>query len=88
LKTATVTIQGLVTDIRFRQLPDGWDVARCAREINPQIPIVYISGDGAPDWASKGVPDSIMLEKPFARAQLVMAISQLLNDRQIVMPAT
>jgi hypothetical protein len=29
-----------------------------------------------------------MLEKPFARAQLVMAISQLLNDRQIVMPAT
>ena len=88
LKTATITIQGLVTDIRFRELPDGWDVARCAREINPQIPVVYISGDGAPDWASKGVPNSIMLEKPFAMAQLVMAISQLLNDRQIVMPAT
>ncbi len=29
----------------------------------------------------KGVPNSIMLEKPFAMAQLVTAMAQLLNDR-------
>jgi len=35
--------------------------------------------NGAVDWPSKGVPNSIMLEKPFAPAQLVTAIANLLN---------
>jgi DNA-binding NtrC family response regulator len=78
-------IQGVITDIRFPQRPDGWEVARIARKIVPDMPVVYVSGDSAPDWASEGVPNSIMLEKPFAMAQLVTAISQLLNDRP---PAT
>ncbi|MBP2238811.1 DNA-binding NtrC family response regulator [Sinorhizobium kostiense] len=81
LNAGDASIQGIVTDIRFREPPDGWNVARVAREIDPEIPVVYVSGDSAPDWASKGVPNSIMLEKPFAMAQLVTAISQLLNGR-------
>jgi hypothetical protein len=36
-----------------------------------------MSGKDVDDWASKGVPNSIMLAKPFAPAQLVTAISQL-----------
>jgi two-component system, cell cycle response regulator CpdR len=81
LNGAKTSIQGVVTDVRFPEPPDGWEVARVAREIDPGIPIVYVSGDSAPDWPSKGVPNSIMLGKPFAIAQLVTAISQLLNDR-------
>lgn len=42
--------------------------------------VVYMSGDSAEDWSSKGVPNSIMLSKPFAPAQLVTAISNLLNS--------
>jgi hypothetical protein len=38
-----------------------------------------MSGQHAEDWSSKGVPNSIMLTKPFAPAQLVTAVSQLLN---------
>ena len=38
-----------------------------------------MSGAHAADWASKGVPNSIMLEKPFAPAQLVTAVATLLN---------
>jgi hypothetical protein len=38
-----------------------------------------MSGDSAGDWAANGVPNSIMLNKPFAPAQLVTAVSQLLN---------
>ncbi len=82
LNAAESIFQGVVTDIRFREPPDGWDVARVAREIDPEIPVVYVSGHGTPDWASKGVPNSIMLEKPFAMAQLVAAMSQMLNDRR------
>jgi DNA-binding response OmpR family regulator len=72
--------RALVTDINLgRDKIDGWDVARHAREIDPKFPVIYMSGKDADDWASKGVPNSIMLAKPFAPAQLVTAVSQLLN---------
>jgi CheY-like chemotaxis protein len=72
--------RALVTDVDLgRDKLSGWEVARHAREINPDFPIVYMSGGSAEDWASKGVPHSIMLAKPFAPAQLVTAVSQLLN---------
>jgi DNA-binding response OmpR family regulator len=72
--------RALVTDINLGpDKIDGRDVARHAREIDPNFPVVYMSGKDADDWASKGVPNSIMLAKPFAPAQLVTAVSQLLN---------
>ena len=72
--------RALVTDINLaRGKINGWDVARHAREIDPNFPVVYMSGRDADDWASKGVPNSIMLAKPFAPAQLVTAVSQLIN---------
>lgn len=82
LSDPAASIQGIITDIRFGEPPDGWDVARVACEIDSEMPIVYVSGDSAPDWASNGVPNSLMLAKPFAMAQLVTAISQLLNARR------
>jgi len=70
----------LVTDIDLRPGKlDGWRVARHAREIDPNFPVVYMTGAEADDWASRGVPNSIMLAKPFAPAQLITAVSQLLN---------
>ena len=72
--------RAIVTDINLgRDKLDGWELARHAREIDPAIPVVYTSGDSAEDWASKGVPNSIMLTKPFAPAQLVTAVAQLMN---------
>lgn len=72
--------QALVTDISLRGRMDGWAVAQHAREIDPEFPIIYISGASAGDWPSKGVPNSIMLQKPFAPAQLLTAVSQLINS--------
>ena len=77
--------QALVTDVRLKGRLNGWEVAAQIRETNPALPVVYMSGAHADEWASKGVPNSIMLAKPFAPAQLVTAISQLLNS---VPPAT
>jgi CheY-like chemotaxis protein len=71
--------RALVTDINLLGKLDGWDVAQRARQIDPGFPIVYMSGAQAEDWASKGVPNSIMLAKPFAPAQRVTALAQLLN---------
>ena len=72
--------RALVTDINLLGKLDGWEVSRRAREMNAECPIVYVSGDSGAEWPSKGVPNSIMLTKPFAPAQLVTAVSQLLNS--------
>jgi len=72
--------RALVTDINLHGKMDGWEVAQHAREIDPGFPVVYMSGAAAADWASKGVPNSIILPKPFAPAQLLTAVSNLLNS--------
>lgn len=72
--------RALVTDINLQGKMDGWEVAQHAREIDPEFPVVYMSGVAAADWASKGVPNSIMLSRPFAPAQLLTAVSNLLNS--------
>jgi DNA-binding NtrC family response regulator len=79
LKGKTMDYRALVTDINLKGRMSGWEVARQARTIDPTFPIVYITGAAANDWASHGVPNSLLLEKPFAAAQLVTAVSQLLN---------
>ena len=71
--------RALVTDINLVGRMDGWEIAKRAREIEPEFPVIYMTGAAADDWASKGVPNSILLTKPFAPAQLVTAVSQLLN---------
>ena len=80
LKGMTSAYRVIVTDIRLRGKLDGWEVAKQAREIDPDFPIVYMSGVSAAEWPSRGVPNSIMLRKPFAPAQLVTAVANLLND--------
>jgi CheY-like chemotaxis protein len=71
--------KAVATDIHLRGDLNGWDVARRIREMGPSFPIVYMTGTEVGQWASQGVPNTILLEKPFAPAQLVTAISNLLN---------
>ena len=72
-------LSGLITDIRLGIGKNGWDVARHARELNPSMPVVYMTGDSADEWASLGVPNSSLVHKPFADVQIITAISNLLN---------
>lgn len=71
--------RALVLDIQLRGRMDGWETARAARRIKPGFPVVYMTGAAADEWILMGVPNSILLQKPFAPAQLVTAVSQLLN---------
>jgi CheY-like chemotaxis protein len=79
LKGRQTKYRALVIDINLAGRIDGWEVARAAREIDPAFPVVYMTGAAADQWAIQGVPNSILLAKPFAPAQLVTAISQMLN---------
>ena len=70
--------RALVIDIKLgKDRIKGWDVARRARAMNAVLPVVYITGANADEWPVQGVPNSIVLTKPFAPAQLVTAVSQL-----------
>ena len=71
--------RALVTDVSLKGRISGWEVARQVREIDPGCPVIYMTGAAADEWASQGVPNSILLQKPFAPAQLVTAVSNLLN---------
>ncbi|WP_346659534.1 response regulator [Bradyrhizobium sp. 183] len=80
LLSMTPLPRALVTDINLgRARMDGWELARLARPNDPGCVILYVSGDSAHRWAANGVPQSILLAKPFAPAQLVEAISGLLT---------
>jgi DNA-binding response OmpR family regulator len=79
LQSGVARCRALVTDINLKDGMSGWEIARRVREIDPSFPVVYMTGAAADQWASQGVPNSILLEKPFAPAQLVTAVSQLLN---------
>jgi DNA-binding response OmpR family regulator len=75
--------RAVVSDINLAGKLDGWEVARVAREGDPAMPVVYVTGTQGEDWACKGVPNSVLLAKPFAPAQLVTAISNLLNTASL-----
>ena len=89
LRADAPRFRAVITDIRLGAGPDGWTVGHTAREISATMPIVYISGDNAVNWAANGVSESVMLPKPFAPAQLVTAVSALIGrtERDLARPS-
>ena len=71
--------RALITDVNLGGALTGWDVARTAREQFPTLPVIYVTGDSAHEWAAHGVPNSILVSKPFVAAQIIHAVATLLN---------
>ena len=81
LKSDSSDYRALVVDIRLLGRIDGWEVARAARRVDPNVPVVYITGAEVDRWEAQGVPRSVLLRKPFASAELVTVIQRLLAER-------
>jgi CheY-like chemotaxis protein len=79
-------LRGLVTDIRMGDGPNGWEVAHHAREKFPPLAVVYVTGDSIAEWSANGVPQSTVLQKPFADAELVTALANMLVVQQSTPP--
>ncbi|WP_027155598.1 response regulator [Mesorhizobium sp. WSM2561] len=73
-------LKALVTDVSLGTGPTGWDVARHVRTAVPTMPVIYMSGHGSDDWAAHGVPNSIMISKPFVMTQIITGLATLLNE--------
>ena len=74
---------GLVTDVNLGAELDGWRVAQRARELKPNIPIVYTTGFASRDWTARGVPNSIVVQKPFSVDEIIAAVWSLLNGVEV-----
>jgi len=71
---------GLITDIRLPGPLDGWDIAREARARWPDIPVVYVTGEGEEDWPEKGVPGSLILQKPYSAGKLIAVVGRVIHE--------
>jgi len=69
----------LITDINLGAGPDGWEVARRARELNQTLSVIYVTGAAAHEWGARGVPNSTILTKPCTPSQMVAAISSSID---------
>ena len=76
----------VVVDVNLGVGTTGFDVARRARQITPQIRVVYMSGEAnARSWMTFGVPSSDYVSKPFPLERLAGLLCHDLDRSQ---PAT
>ena len=66
LLAAEPAFDAVVVDVNLGVGTTGFDVARRARQVTPDIRVVYISGEAnARSWMTFGVPYSDYVSKPF-----------------------
>jgi DNA-binding response OmpR family regulator len=80
-------LSALITDVQLGKGPNGWAVAVEARTRIPLVPVVYMTGDSAADWTAFGVPKSVLVQKPFVGAQVLAAVTTLMNSDNSDTPA-
>jgi CheY-like chemotaxis protein len=68
----------LIADINLGPGTTGFDVARRARELHPDLKVVYISGHAA-HLQKQGVEGSLMFPKPFYPDELADQILALME---------
>jgi DNA-binding response OmpR family regulator len=79
LEDDELKLAGLITDIRLGTGLTGWDIARQARERRPDLPVIYITGFSEESWTARGVPNSVLVPKPFTPASILTAVRGLLQ---------
>jgi DNA-binding response OmpR family regulator len=72
----------MVTDVNLGEGVTGFDLGRFARQRQPDIRIVYMSGEAnAQHWMAFGVPGSDYISKPFTLDKLRALMLQGLTGR-------
>ncbi len=77
----------LLTDINLGEGPDGFDLAREARALNPDLPVVYMSALCAGRFAAEGVASARFVGKPFTARDMLIALTQVLAEQPILASA-
>ena len=67
----------VVTDINLGERLTGFDVARRARELNPAVKVVYVTG--MPENIRSAEEEALMFPKPFSPHELAAQVQILLR---------
>ena len=70
-----IALVAMVTDIRMPGTFNGWTLGRRARELRPELPVIYLSGyseDGL-----QPVPGGVFVPKPYRLHDIEAAFVQL-----------
>jgi DNA-binding NtrC family response regulator len=62
---------------------DSWELSHRARELAPELAIIYMHADFPVRLVRPAVPGSMMLRKPFKLSRLVQALSDLLSNGRL-----
>ncbi|MGP0090248.1 MAG: response regulator [Xanthobacteraceae bacterium] len=71
------SIEVLFTDIRLAGLLDGWELARRARAVIPELHVIYASGYTVDRTGQ--VPDSTYIKKPYLPSAIIDEINRRLS---------
>jgi DNA-binding response OmpR family regulator len=63
----------MMIDVRLRGRLNGWEVARLARSVSPNIAIIYTTTADSNDFERERVEPSILLQKPYTLDRAVDA---------------
>lgn len=71
----------MIVDVNLGTGTTGYDVARFARGIDPQLPIIYVSGQTSKtEFDRYGVTGSLFVAKPFTPDELLHQLRKLVGD--------
>lgn len=70
-------VDALLTDLRLPGTIDGWDIAERARQLRPELPVIYASAYSY--VTPRQVPGSVTLDKPYRAEALLDALDSLLD---------
>lgn len=73
------SFQVLIADINLGVGTTGFDVARRARQLHPDLQVVYITGHAA-HLDRFGVPDAVMFPKPFYPDELAERVVDIVQN--------
>jgi DNA-binding response OmpR family regulator len=77
------TIAALVVDINLGAGTTGFDVARFARQVIPDLPVIYVSGEASQEsFKAFGLPESDFIAKPFTAGDLLAKLQTRLAVQQ------
>jgi CheY-like chemotaxis protein len=79
LEAAAGSFTVLVADINLGPGTTGFDVARRARQLNPDLKVVYITGHAA-HLDRFGVDGAVMFPKPFNPIELAHQVIELVGS--------
>ncbi|MDB5600817.1 MAG: hypothetical protein JWN71_2861 [Xanthobacteraceae bacterium] len=78
------TIDALFTDINLPGELDGWNLAQQAREMRPDLSVVYASGRWSAIDGARAVKDGVFVPKPYQCERVASLLLQLIAPHRDV----